>query len=478
MGVITEVPIGSFDPERFKNVLDGDRYSAFQAAILRAQDVFAGRIVWNVNSTARGGGVAELLRSLLAYAHGAGVDARWLVIDGAPEFFSVTKRIHNNLHGAPGDGGTLGASESVIYQSVMDRNAAELTSLLRDNDVVILHDPQTAGLCLPSKDAAGAVIWRCHVGLDTPNEHARRAWDFLRPLVGHADGYVFSRRAFAWEELENDKIVVIPPSIDAFSPKNQDLDPSTVQSILATAGLIDATPEAAASFLREDGSPGTVVRTATFHDGGAPPPENVPLVVQVSRWDRLKDPLGVIEGFATYVAPHTDAHLIMAGPDVKAVNDDPEGAEVLEESLAKWETMPEPTRERIHLVLLPMDDGEENAAMVNALQRRAAVVVQKSLAEGFGLTVSEAMWKARPVVASRVGGIQEQIIDGKTGLLLDDAHDLRKFGGLVTDLLNDPRRAAMIGAEAQGRIREDFLGPRHLIQYLELISKLLNVRPS
>jgi trehalose synthase len=473
MTVITEVPIGSLDPERFEDVLDRERYTTFQAAIQRAQDVFEGRIVWNVNSTARGGGVAELLRSLLAYAHGAGVDARWAVIDGAPEFFTVTKRIHNNLHGAPGDGGELDSRELEIYASVMNRNADELTSLFRSDDVVILHDPQTAGLCVPSKEAAGAVIWRCHVGLDTPNEHARRAWDFLRPMVSPADRYVFSRRAFAWEELEDEKIVVIPPSIDAFSPKNQDLDPGTVQSILASAGLIDAAPEGPATFLREDGSPGTVVRTATFHDGGAPPPENVPLVVQVSRWDRLKDPVGVIEGFARYVAPHTDAHLVMAGPDVYAVDDDPEGAEVLNESLALWETVHESARARIHLVLLPMDDGEENAAMVNALQRRAAVVVQKSLAEGFGLTVSEGMWKARPVVASKVGGIQEQIIHGRTGLLLSDARDLQSFGGLVTGLLKEPRRAAAIGAEAQGRIRDEFLGPRHLMQYLDLISGLV-----
>ena len=475
MTVVTEVPIGSLDPERFEHVLDRDRYRAFQTAIRRAQDLFAGRIVWNVNSTARGGGVAELLRSLLAYAHGAGVDARWAVIDGAPEFFSVTKRIHNNLHGAPGDGGPLGARELEVYGSVMNRNAEELISLFRGDDVVILHDPQTAGLCVRAKEAVGAVIWRCHVGLDTPNDHARRAWDFLRPMVSPADRYVFSRRAFAWEELHGDKIVVIPPSIDAFSPKNQDLDPSSVHSILSAAGLIDSEPEAPATFLREDGSPGTVVRQANLHDGGPPPPPDVPLVVQVSRWDRLKDPVGVIEGFAKYVAPNTDAHLVMAGPDVYAVDDDPEGAEVLNESLAAWKSMQNEAHERIHLVLLPMEDGEENAAMVNALQRRASVVVQKSLAEGFGLTVSEAMWKARPVVASKVGGIQEQIIDGRTGLLLADPGDLETFGGLIAELLNDPRRAASIGAEAQGRIRDEFLGPRHLMQYLDLISGLLNI---
>ena len=142
-------------------------------------------------------------------------------------------------------------------------------------------------------------------------------------------------------------------------------------------------------------------------------------MVQVSRWDRLKDPLGVIQGFASSAAVRTSAHLLLAGPDVTAVADDPEGLEVLNECISHWGTLPEPVRARVHLAALPMDDGEENAAMVNAIQRRATIAVQKSLGEGFGLTVAEAMWKARPVVASRVGGIQDQIVDGESGVLVD-----------------------------------------------------------
>jgi trehalose synthase len=198
-----------------------------------------------------------------------------------------------------------------------------------------------------------------------------------------------------------------------------------------------------------------------------------PVVLQVSRWDRLKDPLGVIRGFAEHVAPETQAHLVYAGPAVEAVADDPEGAEVLAEAEDAWRSLDAPVRARVHLACLPMDDGDENAAIVNALQRHAAVVVQKSIAEGFGLTVAEAMWKARPVVASRIGGIQDQIEDGVSGELIDDPRDLAAYGAAVSDLLRDPVAAERVGAEAQRRVRARFLGSRSLDQYFELISKVL-----
>jgi trehalose synthase len=178
-----------------------------------------------------------------------------------------------------------------------------------------------------------------------------------------------------------------------------------------------------------------------------------------------------MEGFVRFVAPHTDAHLVLAGPSVEAVTDDPEGARVLEDAYAQWELLAPGLRERVHLAALPMEDGQENAAIVNALQRRADVVVQKSLAEGFGLTVAEAMWKARPVVASRIGGIQDQIEEG-TGVLLDDPADLREFGAAVTALLADREGAEAMGRAAKARVTERFLGPRHLTQYLDLFRSL------
>lgn len=469
---LKEVRISPLPLDRFALVMRRDRYRAFRRAFDLAGEILAGRVVWNINSTAHGGGVAEMLRSLLAYERGAGVDARWLVIEGSPPFFAVTKRIHNRLHGFPGDGGALGAEEQAVYSSLLTEAAGALARMIDPRDVVILHDPQTAALCGPMSELGATVIWRSHIGLDLPNDLARSAWDFLRPHVLPADAYVFSRGAYVWEGMDPDRAHVIPPVIDAFSPKNQDLHEDQVESILATCGLIRAEPEGTPSFLRENGSPGLVSRQVSFADGGPGPPEDEGLVVQVSRWDRLKDPVGVIRGFAQHVAPRSGGHLIVAGPSVEAVSDDPEGAGVLAEARAEWGGLGEHVRSRIHLACLPMDDTEENAAIVNALQRRAAVVVQKSLAEGFGLTVAEAMWKARPVVASRIGGIQDQIVDGVTGVLVDPA-DPGSFGRAVVDLLGDAPRAALMGERARRRVRDEYLGPRLLRQSLRLIEGIL-----
>lgn len=475
MGVLTQGPVSVLFPDRFVPIIDPDRYRSFVRIIEESRNLLHGRVVWNVNSTARGGGVAEMLRSLLSYARGAEVDARWLVIEGDEDFFRVTKRIHNHLHGAKGDRRKLGAKERKVYEAVLEPNARELTELVRPEDVVILHDPQTAGLIPHVRETGAVCIWRCHIGIDRPNKLARRAWDFLIPYVHQADAYVFSRKSFAWKGLEDEKIAVIPPSIDAFSPKNQDLDPARGAAILRAAGVVEAHPsEALPTFVRQDGTPGRVDRQATLIQDG-PVPASARLVAQVSRWDRLKDPVGVIRGFAEgRLADRWDTHLVVAGPEVEAVSDDPEGLEVLGESRKVWSKLPEAVQARVHLACLPMEDREENAAIVNALQRRADVVVQKSIAEGFGLTVAEAMWKGRPVVATRIGGIQDQIIHGITGLLIDDPTDLRAFGEAVASLLEDPEGSARIGSEAQARVRDEFLGARHLMQWAGLIRSLVS----
>jgi len=426
-----------------------------------------------MNSTARGGGVAEMLQSLLAYARGAGVDVRWATIGGNNEFFRITKRIHNHLHGAAGDGGELGEQERDAYEWVIAENAAELTSLVKRGDIVYLHDPQTAGMSELMHSAGAQVVWRCHVGLDHPNDLARAAWEFLERYVRDADAYVFSRRAFVWEGLEEEKLWLVPPSIDAFSPKNQDLEADEVRAILATVGLAEGGGRAPI-FQRHDGSTARVDRAAELDQDG-PVPLGSPLIVQVSRWDGLKDPIGVLRCFAEHL-DHDRAHLLLAGPSVAEVADDPEGAEVLAKVRAERERLPDEVKARVHLACLPMDDVEENAAMVNAIQRRADVVVQKSLAEGFGLTVAEAMWKSRPVVASRIGGIQDQIVDGESGLLVDDPADLAAAGQAIDTLLDDPERAEAIGRAARERVRQSFLGSRHLVQYMQLIEEMLRAQ--
>jgi trehalose synthase len=467
-----EVPIAAQSPARFQAVLTEAQWSDLLATIERARRMIDARVIWNVNSTARGGGVAELLQSLVAYVRGAGFDCRWSVIAGNPDFFAVTKRLHNRLHGAAGDGGPLADAERAIYEELSADNARALRHDVRRGDLVVLHDPQTAGLVRPLLDAGAHVIWRCHVGLDVPNEFARSAWDFLRPYVQDARAHVFSRRAFAWDDLDPERLFVIPPSIDVFTPKNQELAPDTVSAILAMTGLAPGKPPREAPvFTRTDGSPERVDARAELIED-APLSESVPIVTQVSRWDRLKDPAGIVEAFAAHIAPQTDAHLVLAGPAVAAVADDPEGAEVFKEVVEQRERLAREVRARVHLALLPMDDLEENAAIVNALQRRSDVVCQKSIAEGFGLTVAEAMWKARPVVASAVGGIQDQIVDGETGLLVHP-RDLRGFGEAVTGLLNDAAQAAKLGRQGQARVRQSFLGPRHLTQYVDLFDHVL-----
>jgi len=469
---LREVQLGTASLERFRTVLNEEQWERLQRAAARARRDFAGRVIWNVNSTARGGGVAELLGSLVPYSRGAGVDVRWVVIEGDPDFFRVTKRIHNMLHGMPGDGEGLSEADEATYLRVSERNALELVLLVRPGDLVLLHDPQTAGLVEPLRRHGARVVWRCHVGTDTPNDLVLRAWVFLRPFVEEADRLVFSRAAFVWEGLERARVTVIPPSIDAFTPKNQPLPPGAIESILRAAGIHGERPDGAASFTRLDGSPGRVGRQIE-RNGWPPLPGSAPAVVQVSRWDRLKDPTGVLQAFAERIAPSTEAHLVLAGPSTAAVTDDPEGPEVLAEVSSQASRMPDAVRERIHLFSLPMNDLQENAAIVNALQRRADVIVQKSVAEGFGLTVAEAMWKARPVVASAVGGIQDQIVDGESGVLVA-ADDLEGFANAVTGLLGDPARAEWMGHNARERVRGAFLGARHLEQYVDLFEGVVN----
>jgi trehalose synthase len=461
-------PVGS---ERLRDVLSDEQLEAFEAGAAEGRELLDGRTVWNVNSTAKGGGVVELLRPLVGYARGIGIDCRWEVIGGDPQFFDVTKRLHNRLHGAEGDGRPLDAAARATYERTLRAEGEALAAKIDRGDVVILHDPQTAGLVQPLLDAGAEVIWRCHIGLDEPNETVRDAWAFLRPYVEAADAFIFSRAAFVWEHLDDARIHVIAPSIDAFAPKNQDLDDETVRSVLLATGIVhDGARPDGATFARHDGSPGRVTRAADLYED-APLAPDAPVVVQVSRWDELKDPLGVIRGFAEHVA---DAHLVYAGPAVAAVADDPEGEQVLRDAVRLRERLPAEARRRLHLACLPMDDAEENAIIVNALQRHARVVVQKSLAEGFGLTVAEAMWKARPVVASRIGGIQDQIEDGGSGVLLDDPRDLAAFGAAVSGLLEDRERAERMGDAARERVRDGFLSSRSLLDYLGVVRAVMD----
>jgi len=436
---------------------------AVQAARLRAATdsaarTLAGRVVWHVNATATGGGVAEMLITLLGYALDAGIKERWLVLDGNAEFFAVTKRLHNAIHGV-GDPDGFGPAEHRAYQQVTDRNADDMVRMTSPPDLVMLHDPQTAGL-VPALQRAGLrVAWRSHVGRDVPNEATVAAWGFLRPYIESADLFVFSRLQYAPSWIPASRLWVIPPSIDPLAPKNRYIAPAAGARILAAAGLL---------------SPSGADRSPAVQGAPAPTPDQ-PVVIQVSRWDRLKDMPGVMAGFVRARLPD-DVHLMLIGPAVTGVTDDPEGGEVLAECVTAWQSLPPPARHRVSLVSVPMDDLRLNATIINAIQRHAAVVVQKSLAEGFGLTVAEAMWKSRPMLASAVGGIQDQIIDHQQGLLVDP-FDLDGFARDLERMLGDQVLASRLGHAARRRVREEFLDDRQLIQINELFGAMLAAGP-
>jgi trehalose synthase len=470
--LLHEVATRTLPLSRLEPVIGTDRYDRLVSASDQMKNRLAHRTIWNINSTAVGGGVAEMLQVVVGYVAGFEIPVRWLTIGGDPVFFGITKRLHNQIHGAADGTALVSSADAHHYERVLAANADELLTWVQPGDLAILHDPQTAGLTEALTRAGIRVIWRCHIGIDQQNDISRAAWEFLRPYLSTAHAYVFTRRQFAPIWLTRARLWVIPPSIDPFSPKNEQLDAENVKAILTTVGIYAGGGSTRRGmFLRSDGTYGEVKREALITGDGRPGPDDA-IVVQVSRWDRLKDMVGVMRGFVDYVLPDNHAYLLLVGPSVSGVTDDPEGAMVFAECLAEWRLLPPRARELVLLVTLPLDDVEENAAMVNAIQRRATIIVQKSLAEGFGLTVAEGMWKGRPVIGSAVGGIVDQIAEG-TGILLPDPTDLAAFGSNVRRLLDHHEAAERMGAAGKAYTREHFIGDMHLLRWAEVIEAVL-----
>jgi trehalose synthase len=364
-----------------------------------------GRVIKNVNSTAVGGGVAEILNRMVPLMKEMEIDAQWDVIRGGEQFFGVTKKMHNALHGAPGD---FTPADAQIY---WDAQEANFQTMNFDADYFFIHDPQPAGLIRKKAAIGKRWLWRCHIDVSTPNA---AVWDFLRPLINLYDASVFSAPSFV-QQLPIPQYL-IAPSIDPLSDKNKDLPQEFIDQTLERFQIT----------------------------------KDKPLVTQVSRFDYLKDPVGVIEAYRL-VKPYIDCQLLLVGG---SATDDPEGAKVLAEVKEKAAGDPD-----IHLLELPPTSHLE----INALQRASTVIIQKSIKEGFGLTVSEALWKGKPVIAGAVGGIPLQITHKYSGLL---THSIEGTAYWLKQMLQSPEYAQKLGQNGKEHVRDNFLLTRHLREYL------------
>ncbi|MDD2679573.1 MAG: glycosyltransferase [Candidatus Omnitrophica bacterium] len=367
-----------------------------------------GKVIQHINSTPVGGGVAEILNRMVPLLRELGVDTKWDVIKGGEQFFAVTKKFHNALHGR---------AEEIIqrdFEIFMETSQQNIDGVDIYGDIVFIHDPQPVALV--KKKASNKWLWRCHIDVSNPNA---RVWKFLMDFIVHYDSAVFSAPAFS-QRLPIRQFL-ISPSIDPLSDKNKELSQETIDAVLKKYGI----------------------------------KKDKPIITQISRFDRLKDPVGVIEAYLR-VKKYTDCQLILAGG---AAEDDPEGSKVLEEVKEKAKHDPD-----IHILLLPQNDIE-----VNALQRASDVVIQKSIREGFGLTVAEALWKAKPVVASNVGGIPLQIKHKYSGLL---CHSIEGTSFAIKQLLSSPAYAKKLGENGREHIKNNFLITRHLREYMLLFLSL------
>lgn len=412
--------------------------------------------LWHVNTTQRGGGVAEIVTALQRNGGGVIRHERFIT-SGDPTVFSITKRLHHRLHGVAG-GELPNPREHSIYLRFAAENAERLLRNAHPSDQIVLHDPQTAPMALILVAQGRKVAWRCHIGTAISNSVSRTTWDYLSQFWPDGLLLIFSALSLVPPHAADRRVVIIAPSIDPTSPKNAHMSDADVGRTLSGAGLTDAGATAA-----WHGS-----RPRVESDG---PIDADPVVVQISRWDPLKDMIGVLTAFADSELANA-AHLVLCGPSPEGITDDPEAASVLDAVLRFRDDLPRRVRRRVHVVCPFLDDELANARLVNALQRRASVVTQKSLQEGFGLTVTEAMWKARPVVASRVGGIPSQLTHRRTGLLLDDPNDLAGFTSLVASLLARPGFASFLGIAAAKRVAVQFTTAREAADH-DRLSQLL-----
>ena len=413
--MLGSVPTTPKSLETYRSII-GD---AATDEILRLGEELRGARVLHVNATAFGGGVAEILGTLIPLMNDVGLSADWQVIRGADEFFNVTKAMHNSLQGMYYDW-TPAMRETWLHYNALNADLFDDTY-----DFVVIHDPQPAAIptFLEEKTGGrhGKWVWRCHIDL---TEAQVQVWDMLRPHVEQYDGAIFTLDKYVKDDLVGPEIYCVPPAIDPLSPKNHELGRETVDEILTRYGVDPRRP----------------------------------MITQISRFDPWKDPLGVIDVYRACKNEIPDLQLVMIA---SMASDDPEGWDWYERTVRR-------AGEDFDIHILSNLNGVGNIE-VNAFQRAAKVVIQKSIREGFGLVVSEALWKSRPVVAGNVGGIPLQIRDGETGFLVGSAEECTEK---LLRLLHDPALADRMGAAGVEDVRENFLTTRYLRDYLRIFCGL------
>lgn len=449
----------------------------------------SGRRVWMINSTASGGGVAEMMPKLIGLLREVGVDARWAVLEAdEPDYFVLTKRLHNLIHGM-GDPG-LTEADRELFDSVSRENFDDFQPMLLPGDVVVVHDPQPAGVgALARRHLGNPFIWRCHIGLDRTTPQTEAAWTFLAGDVGIADHAVFSAPEYVPGVLRSNSSI-IHPAIDPLSAKNRDFSPRKLQGILCNGRLA----REHAPVLHE---PYENPALRLSGEGEWLPADQTdeigllfrPTVTQISRWDRLKGFVPLLDAFvhlkkrlraARRLSPLHErrlriVRLVLAGPDPRGVTDDPEGRELVEEITARYTALDESLQRDIAILNLPMVSRDENAYMVNALQRCSSIVVQNSIEEGFGLTVAEAMWKRVAVLGSSAVGIRQQIRNGVDGLLIPDPENADEIADALDGLLREPHRRAHLAGNAQRRVHDEFLVFRQVTSWLRTLASVVRL---
>ncbi len=445
-----------------------------------------GCTIWMINSTATGGGVAEMLPSQMRIMRYIGIKIEWMVIEANDQaFFNLTKRIHNAIHGS-GDG-IFTEEDRAIFEKVNAQNAENAIAAINDGDLVVIHDPQPMPLAAMIREKRNVkTLWRCHIGLEEQNATTKGVWSFLSKYYDSYDHFVFSLASYVPNGLL-DKTSIIPPAIDPLSHKNRVLWLSKCLGILQQSGIIrEQLPQLYTNYKNQvrrvmpDGSFNTVNHEEEldiiFH----------PTVLQISRWDRLKGFKELMEAFVlmkkenqkktdkTSLAYRRIRHtrLALGGPDPAFVSDDPEGMEVLNELIEQYKEMSPELQQSIALLLLPLDNPKENALIVNALQRCATIVVQNSIQEGFGLTATEAMWKQRPVLVSGAAGLRAQVQHDINGKINPDASNIPQLAEALEEMLNKSKERDRWGFNGQVRVIENFTLFSQIESWLATLAQL------